>query len=83
MPHITPNVCLADRCIRFVLGVTCVYYGFFEHTFITNPIVARLIGAFGAVNLLAATASYCPVYALCGVSSIKQAPAKDAGEHPG
>ncbi len=83
MFRITPNLCLVDRCIRFALGTACLYYGFFENTVITNHIVAPIIGLFGAVNLFASIAASCPVYTLCGVSSLKQAPIKDAGEHQG
>lgn len=83
MPRITPNLCRTDRCIRLVLGLICIYYGFFEGTFLTNHIVAPLIGLFGVVNLFAAAASFCPVYTVCGVSSLKQAPLNDAREHQG
>jgi len=81
--RITLNLCLVGRCIRFALETACLDYGLFENTVITNHIVAPIIDLFGTVNLFASVAASCPVYTLCGVSSLKQSPIKDAGEHQG
>lgn len=62
------NMSNIDRFIRFFLGAGFFYLGFFFD--ITDyTVINGLIGLFGAVNMISATISVCPVYTFAGISS--------------
>jgi len=63
-----------DRLVRVVIGVGCIYVGFFDTGFISNTVVSMLVGAFGVVNIIAAALSHCPVYNLAGLSTCSTKP---------
>jgi len=69
---ILPNLSNLDRSIRVGVGLACIYLGFSNGGLIPNHMVALIIGAFGVVNLVAAAMSRCPVYAVCGISTLKK-----------
>jgi len=70
--NIKKNLCMIDRIARLSIGIACVYIGFIDTTLIANNIASFLIGIFGAVNLFAFVTSFCPVYAITGLSTIKK-----------
>jgi len=70
--NLKKNLSLIDRIARLSIGVACVYIGFIDSTLIANNIASFLIGVFGAVNLFAFATSFCPVYAITGLSTIKK-----------
>ena len=69
--ELTANLNLFDRLFRLAVGSTCIFLGFFEGSLISNQLVAVLIGVFGITNIFAFFTAHCPVYAACGISTIK------------
>lgn len=65
------NLHTLDRLTRIVIGVTCTYFGFVDHSIITNTTISILIGLFGVINIAAAITSHCPVYGISGISTYK------------
>jgi len=65
------NLHTIDRIARVLIGVTCVYVGFFNTSLIDNNIVNILVGIFGIVNIYAGFVSSCPVYSLVGFSTFR------------
>lgn len=63
-----------DRLIRVTIGAVCTYFGFIDTSYISQDIVALLIGLLGVVNLGAAILAYCPLYGLTGLSTYKESP---------
>ena len=63
------NLHTLDRVARILIGIACVYVGFFEQALINNQIIAILVGVFGVVNVGASLFSHCPVYKLAGIST--------------
>lgn len=61
-----------DMTIRLVIGVTLIYVGFIDTSYIANGTVRILLGVFGAVNIGAALLRSCPVYALAGISTHRE-----------
>lgn len=55
-----PNIGKVDRALRIILGLGLIAYGLINH---------RWIGAIGAVPLLTAFISFCPLYAPLGIST--------------
>ncbi len=68
-----------DRSLRVMMGTVLIYFGFIDTSFISQPLLATLIGIFGVINILAAVTGVCPVYALAGISTCDSREAK----HPG
>ena len=68
------NVSKTDRGIRIGVALLCIYIGFLANGLIPNHTVAMLIGVFGLINLFAASLGRCPVYAVCGISTLKNEP---------
>ena len=70
------NLHSADRVVRLVVGLGCVYVGFVDSGIIGNALVSTVVGIFGVVNLFAAAVAHCPVYGLAGVSTYHEKDAK-------
>ena len=66
------NLHLIDRLVRIPIALVCIYYGFIDMSPIGNTIIALFVGAFGAVNLVAAATSHCPVYNMAGLSTYSE-----------
>ena len=61
-----PNVGKTDRIARFVLGIVAVIAAFGVGVWSSWGFV---LGAIGAVLLLTAAVSFCPIYRLFGIST--------------
>ena len=60
------NVGNVDRWIRIVLGVAVLSL----LVFLSGPV--RWFGLIGLIPLLTGIFNYCPIYALCGISTNKE-----------
>jgi len=58
-----------DRSLRVIMGIVLIYFGFINTGFISQVLLATLIGIFGIINILVAVIGVCPVYALAGIST--------------
>lgn len=58
-----------DRSLRVVMGAVLIYFGFIDASFISQSLLATLIGIFGVINILVAATGVCPVYTLAGIST--------------
>ena len=65
------NVGTVDRSIRFIVGAILVYIGFFSNPIISGGNFRSLIGIFGVIIFLSATASICPMYWLVDINTTK------------
>ena len=63
------NMCLLDRTIRIIVGITLVYLGFFDSTLVADTVLSVLLGIIGLVNLGSALLAYCPIYHLANIST--------------
>jgi hypothetical protein len=63
------NVGAVDRAIRTVVGVTMIYFGFIQDSFLQDPFAAMLLGVFGGIVFLSALLGVCPLYNLIGFNS--------------
>mgnify|MGYP001577199734 FL=1 len=68
-----------DRSLRVIMGSVLIYFGFIDTGFISQPLLAVLIGIFGIINILAAVTGVCPVYALAGISTCDSHGVKNSG----
>jgi len=68
----TKNMCMLDRVIRVFFSLACLYLGFVDLSIIGDPLLATLVGLFGAFNLLVIAIGICPVYHLAGISTAKK-----------
>ncbi len=71
MSYIKRNLNAIDRSIRTVVALNCIYFGFIDSSFIGDLFLARAIGVFGVINLIAAAIGSCPIYGAAGISSYK------------
>lgn len=69
MVSLAKNMNRLDQSIRVVIGLTLIYFGFVDPSFIGDPLYAMILGLFGVLNLASALVAFCPVYALAGISS--------------
>lgn len=81
MRRLTINLCTCDRVLRFFVGLICMYLGFSFTALIPNRVVAVVVGLFGALNFFASATAHCPVYAACGISSLRKK-AQKSGDEP-
>lgn len=65
------NLHTIDRIARVLIGIGCIYLGFFNTSIIDNAIVNLLVGIFGIVNIFAGFISACPIYSLVGFSTFR------------
>lgn len=61
------NMHTIDRLLRVVIGVVCLYVGFYDSGLVPNALVSVLVGLFGVMNLVSAVLAHCPVYRLGGI----------------
>lgn len=65
------NLGRLDQILRVGIGGGLVYAGFIDSGLIQDPLSSYLVGGFGLVNILAALARYCPLYALVGINTAR------------
>lgn len=58
-----------DQVLRAGIGLGLIWFGFFDHWFIHDPVAGAILGAFGIVNLLSASLAVCPVYLVAGINT--------------
>ncbi len=61
-----------DIAIRILIGITLIYFGFVDISYISNDMTRWLLGVFGIVNFLAAALRSCPIYALAGINTYQK-----------
>ncbi|MCR9074374.1 MAG: DUF2892 domain-containing protein [Alphaproteobacteria bacterium] len=66
-----PNMHSIDRALRGILGLGCLYVGFYDPGIIANALISTLVGLFGVVNVGSALFGFCPVYKLGGIRTNK------------
>lgn len=62
---------IADQVARSCLGIFLVYLGFFNPDVINNNLLNVIVGGFGLLNIVSATARICPAYLLINFSTRK------------
>ena len=65
------NLGRLDQVLRIGIGCALIYAGLIDTDFIQDPLSSYLVGGFGAVNIVAALARYCPLYALVGINTAR------------
>jgi len=60
------NVGGLDRVLRTGISFIMIYFGFFNHSVVSDPIAGTILGVFGVGSLVVATIGYCPFYSLIG-----------------
>lgn len=68
---ITPNLSGIDRLIRLSLGVFLLWLGLIAVDVLDDIAINVVIAIFGAVNVLSAIMSHCPLYKQAGISTLK------------
>lgn len=68
-----------DRSLRVIMGIVLIYFGFIDTGFISQALLAVLIGIFGIINILVAATGVCPVYTLAGISTCDSHEMKNPG----
>jgi len=61
-----------DITVRILIGVALVYIGFIDTGLVSNSVVRWLLGIFGIINIVAASARFCPFYSLAGISTFRK-----------
>ena len=72
MLSIKKNLCILDRVIRGVIALVTIYFGVFQGDLIGDPLVQGIVLVFGALNAISALFSWCMVYQVVGISSLKR-----------
>lgn len=67
------NMCRLDQVVRLVVAGLSFYLGIINPGIIDNQMVNGLLVFFGAVNVYAGIAAWCPVYALANLSTLRKA----------
>ena len=65
------NLGRLNQVLRLGIGGGLVYAGFVDTAFIQDPLSSYLVGCFGLINIVAALARYCPLYALVGINTAR------------
>lgn len=72
MGALAKNMNRLDQVMRVGIGLTLIYFGFVDPSFIGDTLYAMILGLFGVLNLVSALVAFCPVYALAGISSLSK-----------
>ena len=70
---ITPNLSGIDRLIRLTLGVFLLWLGLIAVDVLDDTFINFVIAIFGAVNVVSAMLSHCPLYKQVGISTLNPA----------
>ena len=68
---ITPNLSGIDRMIRLSLGLFLLWLGLIAVDVLDDTTLNLIVACFGAVNLISAALSHCPLYKQAGISTLK------------
>ena len=68
-----------DRSLRVIMSIVLIYFGFIDTSFISQPLLATLIGIFGVSNILTAATGVCPLYTVAGISTCDSHGVKNSG----
>ncbi len=60
-----------DMVVRIMIALPLIYIGFIDTSYIANSTVRYLLGAFGAINIVAVFLRSCPIYAIAGISTFR------------
>lgn len=74
------NMCGFDKGCRFVLGIVLIIIVFYVPAVADNTLVSIIVAVFGAINILSASASFCPMYHVAGISSLSKPSETDVSE---
>ena len=66
------NMGQIDRLIRVVTGLVMMYFGFINQAVIGNLTINIIVGIFGIISIVFAYLSFCPIYTLGNVSTLKK-----------
>ncbi len=65
------NIGILDMVLRIGISAFAIYVGFIDTEIIADDLSSMVIGAIGAINLVAALLRYCPFYAMTGINTCK------------
>ena len=71
---IVKNMNTLDRIARMLLGIVCIWAGFWNSDAIGNDTLSIVVGVFAVVNIGSAILAHCPIYLMAGLSSIRTSP---------
>lgn len=60
-----------DRAIRILTGLAMLYLGFIDQTIIDDAAINLIVGIFGFISIAFAYISFCPIYTLGNISTLK------------
>lgn len=66
------NLGTVDRVLRTGISAAMIYLGLIDNQLITDHLAGVILGVLGVANLVMVAASYCPLYALIGISTISR-----------
>ena len=69
---IPANMCGVDRCLRAALGVALIALGVFVPMISQTTFLSAVVIGFGLLNLFSAVMSFCPVYRVAGLSTVRE-----------
>ena len=65
------NMCGLDRGLRLLLSIVLLGVAFLVPAIASNTLLSILVASFGLVNAMSAILSFCPVYLVAGISSLR------------
>lgn len=68
---IKKNMGPIDRAIRILTGLVMMYLGFVDQAIIDDDAINIIVGIFGVISIAFAYISFCPIYTLGNISTLK------------
>ena len=65
------NTSNIDRAIRLAIGIVLLVVAFAADVVASNLLLKIIVLAFSTMNLISAVTSFCPVYFVAGLSTLK------------
>jgi Na+/pantothenate symporter len=72
--RIQRNLGPLDRTLRFGLSAIFVYFGYFNHSVITDLVAGALLGTAGVILFVVAAVAWCPFYQLIDFNTLQEKP---------
>lgn len=66
------NMHTIDRAVRVAISLLLLWIGFIDQGMISNQLISWAIGLFGVLNLVSASAAFCPIYFIAGFSTRRE-----------
>lgn len=66
------NIGRLDQFIRLIISFCLIYIGFFDISLIEDEFSATIVGIFGALNMVASLARFCPLYVIADINTCRQ-----------